>query len=216
MLVDDILKSGSCQVPSLQYLAVQTYLDFLEEACVGYIRLCSMRSRLLESIRRNVIQGLKDHLARWLSGRGNSSLRHLMIGIIMNKPESGDYDKMSRRYPSLKFTNQYDDRQVDWESLNEWIKETLAREDAEKFGSGIEKSIAKRWDTITESGRGCLSICCTGAFTAEAMLCVIANEDLENLDFLDRNRFGFSGISDKERPFHDLVSVKYIYIEHVF
>lgn len=89
--------SGSVKVKTLEKLAIDVYLKYLEDACAVYIRLCCSESKLLQFARDNMIQVLKDQLRSNLSGIMSTSIRQEMIREVKN----------SGRFPSTKFHNQY-------------------------------------------------------------------------------------------------------------
>jgi hypothetical protein len=144
--------SVSVKVKTLEKLAIDVYLKYLEDACAVYIRLCCSESKLLQFARDNMIQVLKDQLRSNLSGIMSTSIRQEMIREVKN----------SGRFPSTKFHNQYQ------------------CESNVSFDSDSDRNVM---DEIKKHSSLCSSVCCTGAFIAETMLCVIMNEDVREIRF---------------------------------
>lgn len=138
-------------IPSLEKIAMDAYLAFLEDACSVYVRLLCLNSQLLIQVRDNMISVLKEQLSI-LSGVMSTSLRQDMVKEILT----------SKRFPSAKYHNLYE-------------TESLVQ-----YESEIDKNVMS---DIKKHGQKCSSVCCTGAFIVETMLCILMNEDLREIKF---------------------------------
>jgi hypothetical protein len=75
--------SGAAQVSwsklkmakTLEKLALDVYLSFLEDSCATYIRLLHLDNQLLREVRDNMITCLKDQLRSHLNGTISTVLR---------------------------------------------------------------------------------------------------------------------------------------------
>ncbi len=161
---------GVSKVKSLEKLAMASYLSFLEDACAVYIRLVSIDSYLIKEVRDNMINVLKNQLERNLHGTMSTSLRQEMIRAITRWIPSSSKSRhnsggLQQVYPSEKFHNQYKvcpgehEEHLDSEADNETLAE------------------------VKKHGKKCCSVCCTGAFITETMLCILMNEDVREILF---------------------------------
>ena len=96
---------------------------------------------------------LKSQLSSSLSGIMSTSIRQEMIRSVKN----------SGKFPSPKFHNQY---HTDCKVVN--------------YDSEGDRTIMEE---IRKHGQLCSSICCTGAFIVETMLCILMNEDVREIRF---------------------------------
>ena len=84
-------------IPTLEKIAMDAYLAFLEDACSVYVRLLCLNSQLLIQVRDNMISVLKEQLSI-LSGVMSTSLRQDMVKEILT----------SKRFPTAKCHNLYE------------------------------------------------------------------------------------------------------------
>ena len=94
--------SKKAAVKSLEKLASNVYLSYLEDACAAYIRLLCLDNKLLKEVRDRMIAVLKQQLASNLSGIMSSSVRQEMIREVKN----------SGRFPSPKYQHKYANPEV--------------------------------------------------------------------------------------------------------
>ena len=141
-------------VPSLYNLCLVEYLEFLETSCSAYIQLTMMDSPLLKKIVTNILPTLKDHLETQLPSPAGNMVRNEMLEAIF-----------SGKYPS---------------SVTRKCYEEDLRNIPDDPGSHEDRS---RHHEIREKGRGCCSLCCSGAFVVETMACVIVNDQVSDLIF---------------------------------
>lgn len=139
-------------IPPLEILALERYLVILEDASAGIVQLARHHSMIGRRILPLMMSSLKDHLSRHLLGTASSVLRDEMIHRVLN----------SGRFPSTKYHHCY---------------ELLSEMDV-TFGT--EQDV-KSVEEIRANGRKCNSVCCTGAFIVETMMCILMNEDVTKL-----------------------------------
>ena len=92
MLVGDKIKSPL----SLEDLAIEAYLKYLEGEVVAYISLTQTESSLLRGVAVRMMATLKDQLNGRMSGIASSTIRQKMLRIIL-----------SERFPSPNYCNIY-------------------------------------------------------------------------------------------------------------
>ena len=143
--------SGQSKMKSLERLAMNAYLSYLEDACAVYIQLLCLDSQLLSEVRKNMISVLKEQVSV-LSGVMSTALRQDMIKEILT----------SKKFPSSKYHNLYQ---------NDGIVH---------YDSESDRNVMS---DVKKHGQKCSSICCTGTFIVETMLCVLVNEDLREIKF---------------------------------
>lgn len=144
-------------VETLERISMEAYLQLLQDACAGYIRLMCLDSPTLRAVRDNFIHVIKAQLKDNLSGTMSTSLRQDMISEVL-----------SGRFPSKRYHNQY-------EPLNQG--DPYYDED---FDTEADKMAM---EDIRLHGQKCSSVCCTGAFICETMLAVLMNEDIREIKF---------------------------------
>ena len=108
----------------------------------------------------NLLQGVRDNMFDVLKHQLNSNLSGIMSTSI--RQDMIREIRHSKKFPSGKFHNQY---HCDFNI---------------QFDSDSDKNTM---DEIKKNGSMCSSICCTGAFIVETMLCVIMNEDVREIRF---------------------------------
>ncbi len=150
-------------VSSLETLAAQAYLGFLEAECASYVALTNLDSPVWNPVREHLLEALKDHLDNSLSKQvGNSSRSGHLRGRMFQLVTGG-------QYPSAQNRNAY---------ANEHSRPFNEADDDEE-----EEQLGTELEQVKYFGRRCCSPCCTGGFVVEAMLAVVCNADVAELVF---------------------------------
>ncbi len=155
-------EKSTCPVKTLEKLAMAVYLSYLEDACAMYVRLLSLDSYLIRDARENMMFVLKNQLESRLRGTMSTSLRQEMIRAI-TRPTSSSQD--SHTFPSEKFHNQY--------------KLCVGKREDPLDSEADNETLAE----VKKHGKKCCSVCCTGAFITETMLCILMNADVREIRF---------------------------------
>jgi hypothetical protein len=153
-------------VKTLENLAMDTYLLVLQDACYGYIQMERLGSLFLKEIVSKMIPTLREQLSSQMFGVQSTSLRQDMIKEIL-----------SGRFPTAEYHNQYDF------VPNGRITSPDNLSGNNNQGHPDTSDIQVGMDDSRIHGRKCNSICCTGAFIVETMLCVVINEDVREIRF---------------------------------
>ena len=156
-------------VSSLERLAMNNYLLLLQDACYGYIQMERLGSLFLKDIISRMIPTLRKQLSSQMFGVQSTSVRQDMITEVL-----------SGRFPTAEYHNQYEF--IPNERINSPDNLSGNSNQIHPDTSDIQVGM----DESRLHGRKCNSICCTGAFIVETMLCVIINEDVRELRF-DKN-----------------------------
>ena len=69
-------------VKSLETIARNKYLQLLEDACAGYVKLLQIKTLMLKQVRDNILRTLKNQLEQNLTGILSSVVRQEMIGMV--------------------------------------------------------------------------------------------------------------------------------------
>ena len=166
----NIGKSQIASVMTLERLAMDNYLLMLQDACYGYIQMERLGSLFLRQIITNMIPTLRRQLSNQMFGVQSTSIRQDMITEVL-----------SGRFPTQEYHNQYEfipNRRVTSPDNLSGNPNQNHLPDTNDIQVGMDESRVH--------GRKCNSLCCTGAFIVETMLCVIINEDIRELRF-DKN-----------------------------
>jgi hypothetical protein len=145
----------------------RTYLTILESAghalfkVVRYVLLRPLRPEL-EVIQNNCKVRFVG-ISQYVHFRFNNFLLFFRQDMIKEIMSSG-------RFPDKKYHNQY---------------LTIANQ-RDPYESENDRQLI---DGIRRHGQRCSSVCCTGAFIVETMLCVVINEDIREFVF-DRYTYG--------------------------
>ena len=161
-------KTKPISVKTLDRLAMDTYLLLLQDACYGYVQMERIGSIFLKEIISNMIPTLRKHLSKQMFGVQSTSVRQDMIKEVL-----------SGRFPTSEYHNQYEfipNARIS--SPDNLSGNNQVPPDTSDLQIGMDESRVH--------GKKCNSICCTGAFIVETMLCVIINEDVRELRF-DKN-----------------------------
>ena len=134
-------------------------------------KICSIIYRCIIYKIAKMIPTLKVQLSRQMYGVQSTSVRQDMITEVL-----------SGRYPTTEYHNQYDFVP----DPNGRITSPDNLSGNNNQGQPDTSDIQVGMDETRIHGRKCNSICCTGAFIVETMLCVITNEDVRELRF-DKN-----------------------------
>ena len=154
-----VLRSSPPSSPkSLEAFAASVYLDYLEEECAAFVALLNLNSPIWNPVKNRMLKLLKEHIDQFVAGQESSNVRRKLLTVIL----SGEFPSERHRNEHVALT---DKREVNHE------------DEEEQNHANIESEKIKR------NGRKCCNACCTGAFIVEAMLAVILNADIEEIDF---------------------------------
>ncbi len=178
--------SSAAAPDSLENLCLTRYLCLLQDSCAVFVQLCRVNSRLLASVRQNAIPAMRAQLDQSVFGTASSSLRQKMADRILD----GEFPCPAEYHNQYESTSSFQPSPGGGAGGVGHLGQQDAFYETEQDLKAMEE--------VSQAGRKCNSVCCTGTFVAEAMLAVVLGPDVKKLDFNLRRR---AADRDHRHPF---------------